>query len=45
MNLTLPVQNKLFFAGEAINQLKDGTADAAYTSGLNAANAILNLLD
>jgi monoamine oxidase len=45
VNLTLPVQNKLFFAGEAINQIKDGTADAAYTSGLNAANAILNLLE
>jgi monoamine oxidase len=45
VNLTLPVQNKLFFAGEAVNQMKDGTADAAYTSGLNAANAVLNLLE
>ena len=44
VNLTLPVENKLFFAGEAINQLKDGTADAAYTSGFNAASAILQIM-
>lgn len=43
VNLTLPVQGKLFFAGEAVNQLRSGTADAAYTSGLNAASAILQL--
>lgn len=44
-NLTLPEHNKLFFAGEVINQLKLGTADAAYTSGLDAASAILQTLN
>jgi len=44
VNLTLPVQNKLFFAGEAANQIRSGTADAAYTSGLNAATAILTAM-
>ncbi len=45
VNLTLPIDNRLFFAGEAINQLKDGTADAAYTSGFNAASAILQIMN
>ncbi len=45
VNLTLPVQNKLFFAGEAVNQIRSGTADAAYTSGYNAASAILQTMD
>ena len=45
VNLTLPVENKLFFAGEAINQIKDGTADAAYVSGFNAASAILQIVE
>jgi len=43
VNLTLPVQNKLFFAGEAVNQIRSGTADSAYTSGYNAASAILQI--
>ena len=43
VSLALPVQNKLFFAGEAVNQFKNGTADAAYTSGKNAASAILQI--
>lgn len=49
-NLTTPVQNKLFFAGEAVNAIeegsidnKSGTTDAAYISGENAANSILNV--
>lgn len=41
VNLTLPVHNKLYFAGEAVNQIRSGTADAAYNSGFNAASAIL----
>ena len=54
-NLTTPVQNTLFFAGEAVNAVtigavnsptvnKSGTADAAYLSGQNAANKILQIL-
>ena len=44
VNLTLPVQNKVFFAGEAVNQIRSGTADAAYTSGFNAASTILQIM-
>ena len=50
LNMTTPVQNKLFFAGEAINAVtigaenKSGTADAAYLSGQNAAKKILETI-
>ena len=50
-NMITPVQNKLFFAGEAINAVipgstnnKSGTADAAYVSGQNTANTILQIV-
>lgn len=50
-NLTIPVQNKLFFAGEAVgdvqlgvNTNKSGTADAAYLSGQNTANKLLQIM-
>lgn len=55
LNMTTPVRNVLFFAGEAINTVtigavnsptvnKSGTADAAYLSGQNAANKIIELV-
>ena len=51
-NLITPVQNKLFFAGEAVNPVvlgssmnKSGTADAAYTSGQNAGNKIVTIIN
>ncbi len=43
-NLMTPVQNRLFFAGEAVNININGSADAAYISGENAATQILNII-
>ena len=40
-----PVLNRLFFAGEATNQVYPGTVHGAYLSGIRAADRILKLVN
>jgi monoamine oxidase len=42
--LAAPLDNKVFFAGEAVSELSYGTLHGAYLSGQAAASRVLELL-